>query len=379
VDLAFSEDQETLRASVRSVLERACPIRLVREVVERGAGADELWAQMVALDWPALAIGPEAGGVGLGVEELAVVAEELGRVLAPGPWLATATQFVPAVAETATSDQRVRFLGPVVRGGTGALALAEREGGFVLEGVGLEARAKGSGFVLEGEKRHVLDGDRADELVVVARLEEAARAVGTLEGLGAFLVPRAAARAESVRSLDATRRYAHVELDGVWVGRDRVLGEPGQAGPGLARAVDVATTALAFSIVGTCQAILDLALEHAKVRRQFGVPIGSFQAMQHKFADMYVALEKARSACHLACAAIAEDDARRRLYVSVAKAAAGDCERLVAEQGIQALGGIGFTWEHDMHLYVKRAKADGAMWGTAARHRDVVARELGLA
>jgi alkylation response protein AidB-like acyl-CoA dehydrogenase len=136
--------------------------------------------------------------------------------------------------------------------------------------------------------------------------------------------------------------------------------------------------AVALETVGTCQAIFDIALDYAKVRHQFGVPIGSFQAIKHKFADMLVALEKARATAYFAALTIAEDDDRRALAASMAKAAAGDCQRLVAQEGVQVLGGIGYTWEHDMHLYVKRAKTGDALLGTARQHRARVAQLIGL-
>src|SRR5205814_5998980 len=135
---------------------------------------------------------------------------------------------------------------------------------------------------------------------------------------------------------------------------DRVLGQPGRAGVGLSRAVEQATVALALDAVGACQSIFDIALDHAKQREQFGVPIGSFQAIKHKFADMLVALEKARATAYFAAATIAEDDDGEPLAVAMAKAAVGDAQRLIAQEGIQTMGGIGYTWEHDMHLYVKR-------------------------
>src|SRR5439155_2861907 len=160
---------------------------------------------------------------------------------------------------------------------------------------------------------------------------------------------------------------------GVRVTPDRVLGEPGRAGAALSRAVEQATVALALDAVGACQSIFDIALDHAKQREQFGVPIGSFQAIKHKLADMLVALEKARATAYFAALTIAEDDDRRALAASMAKAAAGDCQRLIAEEGIQLLGGIGYTWEHDMHLYVKRAKTGDALFGTAHHHRAKVA------
>jgi alkylation response protein AidB-like acyl-CoA dehydrogenase len=215
----------------------------------------------------------------------------------------------------------------------------------------------------------VLDGDRADELVVAARVDD---------GVGLFVVPGSAVRATPVAVLDTTRSLATVELDAVSVEGDRALGNPGRSEAVLDRVREEAVVALAIETVGACQSIFDLALGHAKERHQFGVPIGSFQALKHKFADMLVALERARVTCYFAALTIAEDDTGRTLAASVAKSAAGDAQRLIAEEGIQILGGIGYTWEHDMHLYVKRAKTGDALLGTAADHRSRVADALGL-
>jgi alkylation response protein AidB-like acyl-CoA dehydrogenase len=375
MDLEFTPDQEELRTSVRAVLGRECPPSLVREVVEKGRAADDLWAAMVDLDWPALTIDPAHGGLGLGFVELAVVAEELGRAIAPGPYLPTVSQFVPAIREAGTPEQRDRFLGAVAAGRiTGTLAVAEESGTWAAEDVGLVARRDAGGWLLHGTKCFVADGAAADELVVAARLEGT---VGS-DGLTLFVVPQDAVEATPLQALDASRQYATVLLDGVRVGADRALGEPGRGAPALTRVVEEAATALALEMIGTCQSIFDIALEHAKAREQFGAPIGSFQAMKHKFADMYVALESARAVCYFASATLAEDDERRSLATSMAKAAAGDCQRLVAQEGIQSLGGIGFTWEHDMHLYVKRAKSGDAVFGTARQHRARVAALAGL-
>jgi alkylation response protein AidB-like acyl-CoA dehydrogenase len=375
MDLEFTADQEELRTSVRAVLARQCPPSLVREVVEKGAPPDDLWTAMVDLDWPALTIDPEYGGLGLGFVELAVVAEELGRTIAPGPFLPTVSQFVPAIREAGTTEQQAQFLSDVAAGRiTGTLAVAEESGSWAGEDVGLVARGHGDGWILRGSKHYVAEAVTADELVVAARLDGTQ---GT-DGLALFVVPREAVVATPLRTFDASRQYATVDLDGVTVGPDRTLGEPGRCAPVLARVIEEATTALALEMVGTCQSIFDIALEHAKSREQFGSPIGSFQAMKHKFADMFVALESARAVCYFASATIAEDDERRPLAVSMAKAAAGDCQRLVAQDGLQSLGGIGFTWEHDMHLYVKRAKSGDAVLGTARQHRARVATLAGL-
>jgi len=377
VDFEFTDDQQALRASVRSVLERECPISLVREVVEKGETARSLWAQMVALDWQALTVPADAGGLGLGFVELAVVLEELGGVVAPGPFTATVTQLVPAVREAGSDDQRRRFLGEVAAGRlTGTLALAEAGGRWTADDVTTLARPGEGSWSLSGVKRWVADGATADETVVVARLE------GTSghDGIGLFVLPRHSVRAEAVASLDGSRQHATVWMDGATVGADRVLGTPGSAAVGraLRRTVEEATAAVAMETLGTCQSIFDVALDYARVREQFGVPVGSFQAMKHKFADMYVALERARALCYFAALAIAEEDERRSLAVAMAKSATGDCQRLVAQEGVQALGGIGFTWEHDMHLYVKRAKAGDAVFGTAREQRARVAELIGL-
>jgi alkylation response protein AidB-like acyl-CoA dehydrogenase len=375
MDLEFTPDQEELRTSVRAVLGRECPPSLVREVVEKGVQADDLWTAMVDLDWPALTISPAHGGLGLGFVELAVVAEELGRAIAPGPYLPTVSQFVPAIREAGTPRQQDRFLGDVAAGRiTGTLALAEESGSWAGDDVGLVARQDADGWRLDGTKRYVAEGATADELVVAARLEGTAGP----DGLTLFVVAQHAVEATALQAPDASRQYATVVLDGVRVGPDRTLGEPGCAARALARAVEEAATALALEMVGTCQSIFDIALEHAKTREQFGAPIGSFQAMKHKFADMFVCLESARAVCYFASATLAEDDERRSLATSMAKAAAGDCQRLLAQEGIQSLGGIGFTWEHDMHLYVKRAKSGDAVFGTARHHRARVATLAGL-
>ena len=377
MDLDLSDDQVALRQAVRAVLERECPITSVRAVVEKDEDTEGLWATMVSLDWPALAAAPADGGLGLGTVELAVLAEELGRAVAPTPLLATASQFVPAVSLAGDEVQRARFVGAVAGDGlAGTLAVAEGAGPVSAGAVTTTATPDGDGFVLQGCKDDVFDAGRADELVVAARLPGTAGE----DGIGLFVVPRSATRTERLVSLDASRPLGSVILDGVRVDRSRVLGDPATPAPAaaLARALDVATVALAADMVGACQSILDIVLAYAKTREQFGVKIGTFQSLKHKMADMYVALESARTTAWFAAAALDEDDERAPLAVAMAKASAGECQKLLTKEGIQCLGGIGFTWEHDMHLYVKRAKASAALFGTSAEHRARVATLVGL-
>jgi len=375
VDLELSDDQRELQTTVRAVLERECPPSVVRAVIEEGTGTDALWARMVELDWPALTVPEADGGIGLGFVELAVLAEELGRALAPGPLMATAGQFVPALVAAGTAEQRRRFLGPVATEGlVGTVAVAEASGSWDGADITTAAVRDSAGWVLRGEKHFVFDGVRADEMVVAARIGPT---TGD-DGIGLFVVPRSAVRAEPMEDLDATRQYATVFLDDVRIDDDRVLGEPGAAGPVLRRAMDEAAAALSVEMVGTCQAIFDIVHSYVGEREQFGVKIGSFQAVKHKLANMFVALESARATAYFAALTIAEDDDRRRLAVATAKASVGDCQRLMAQEGIQCLGGIGYTWEHDMHMYVKRVKTAAVMFGSGAVHRARVAEMIGL-
>ena len=376
MELEFSTDQDELRDSIRAVLGKESPVSLARAVVERDEHPDALLATMVELGWPALTIAEAFGGIGLGVLELAILAEELGRVIAPGPLLPTVSQFVPAVREAGTAAQQERFLGAVAAGTlTGSLAIAEETGSFDPADAGATVVLAGDGAVLSGTKRYVVEGDAVDELVVVARVADRPGA----DGVRAVVVPVAETRTTRVHAFDASRRLVHVELDGVRVARDRVLGDPdASAAPALRRALEEATVSLVLEMVGTAQTIFDTTLGYAKQREQFGVPVGSFQAIKHKFADMLVSLERARSLGYFAALTIAEDDPRRTSATSVAKAAAGDCQRLLAKEGIQIHGGIGYTWEHDMQLLVKRLKSGEPLFGTSTWHRARIADLLGV-
>jgi alkylation response protein AidB-like acyl-CoA dehydrogenase len=375
MELEFSAEQDELRDSMRAVLSRESPVALARRVVDDDVRPDALWATLTGLGWTSLTVPEADGGIGLGIIEAGILAEEIGRVIAPGPLLVTVTQFVPAVREIGTAEQRARFLGAVAAGGSGTLAIAETGGSFDPATVAATVVFDGTTAVLAGEKRFVVEGDAIDEMVVVAREP------GTTgdDGVHAIVVPVAATRTRRVNALDGSLRSAHVDLDGVRIDRDRVLGTAsGSSAAGLRRAIEEATVATALEIVGISQTIFDVTLEYAKQREQFGVPIGSFQAIKHKFADMIVLLERARATGYFAALTIAEDDPRRTTATSVAKVAAGDCQRLLAKEGIQIHGGIGYTWEHDMHLYVKRVKSLEPLFGSSTTHRAHIADLLGV-
>lgn len=380
MELEFTTDQDELRAGIQAMLEREATPSMLRELVSRraedpAATSESLWRHMVELGWPGLTVPESAGGIGLGAVELIVLAEELGRVIAPGPLLPTVSQFVAAVVEAGDPDQQTRLLEPVaISGATGSLAVFERgaeDPGLVTA----TATPTADGFTLDGKKPWVLEGPSVDRLVVVARIPGS---TGD-EGVGAFVVDTDApgVSVDAIRDFDLTRTAATVTLAAVSVATADTLGRPGPAvAAAIRRAIETATVALAVETVGVVQKIFDVTLEYAKEREQFGVPIGSFQAIKHKFADMAIIIERARATGYFAALTIAEDDERRAMAISMAKAAAGDAAALVAKEGIQIHGGIGYTWEHDMHVYVRRAKANAAMFGTAATHRARVADQL---
>jgi alkylation response protein AidB-like acyl-CoA dehydrogenase len=372
VQLEFTGEQEELRAAVRDLLAHECPTSLVRERVEKGRPATALSRQLTELGAPALTLPEQVGGLGLGPVEATVVAEELGRFVAPVPWLATVTQYAALIAHAGTAEQCAALLGPVAAGErVGTLAVAEDARHALPESMRTVARRAGNGWVLSGIKRYAFDAEAADEIAVVARVEGA--------DLGVFVVPASQVEIEAMPSSDGSRQWASVALADVTVPADRALGEPGCSESAVRRALAEATAALATEIVGVCSALLNRTISYVQEREQFGVPVGSFQAVKHKLADCFVALERARAAAYFAAATLAEDDPRQATAVPMAKIAAGDAAGRIVQDAIQSHGGIGYTWEHDLHLFAKRAAADAAVFGTAASHRRALAAELGLA
>ena len=373
MDLEFTEEEAALRDSVRDVVEGISPPSVVRAIFEEQGDASEVWRQMVELDWPGLAIAEEHGGVGMGFLELAIVAEQLGRAVVPGPFLATATQFAPAVRELGDADAQARILPKVAAGQlTGALAVAER-GSWRLDDLGVAAQAtpSGDGWKLSGRKEAVLDGATADQILVVVRGDA---------GLGAFVVDRSQVVVEPRHIADPTMPIADLVLDGIEVGGDAVLAAPGADREArVQRVVEEATVILAINGIAACREAFDMTLAYAKEREQYGRLIGSFQALKHRFANLYLSVERASSVCWFAALTIAEDDQRRSQATSIAKAAVGECQSLLATDAIQLHGGIGFTWEHDVHFLVKRAKVADALFGNAYAHRARLAELLGVA
>ncbi len=381
MELDFDPDQEDLRDSVRAFLAAECPIALVRDIVEAriaggSAAAGPLQEQMRALGWPALTVPEPAGGLGMGAVELALLAEELGRALTPGPLLATLSQYVPTVVELGTPDQQAALLRPVAEGSvSGTLAIAEPTGAVDPATTTVVATPTSEGFTIRGTKSTVMEPAPGGMMIVVARTPDSAGD----DGVGAFVVAAAATAIEPLDAFDPSRVLATVQFDDVRVSHDARLGPPGtDSARGLRRAGELATVALALDAVGAANRLFDDALAYVGEREQFGVPVGSFQALKHKFADMLILLERARALGYFAALTIAEDDERRTVATAMAKAAAGDAATRIAKEGIQVHGGIGYTWESDVHLYVRRLQSDAVLFGTATQHRSRVADLLGV-
>jgi alkylation response protein AidB-like acyl-CoA dehydrogenase len=376
MDFAFSEEQEMLRRSARDFLAKECSSKVVRKLMEGAEAYDPgLWRKMAELGWTALGIPEQYGGVGSFLD-LVVVLEEAGRALLPGPFFATMGLAVPALIEAGSEAQKKEVLGAIAEGAARAtLALTEPSGRWDASAVTLSAKPSGGGWQLDGVKLFVPDAEAADYMVVVART----RGEGE-DGISLFLVkgrPQGMT-VSSLKTLDMTRRWSEVRFDGVKLDGASLMGAPHNAWPNLKRSLDWATAALCAEMVGGTQKVLETSTEYAKTRHQFGKPIGIYQAVSHKLADMLVLSESGRSATYYAAWAVDADAPDRSLAASMAKAYVSDAYRKVAGDGIQVHGGIGFTWEHDMHLYFKRAKSSEVTLGDATYHRELVAQSLDL-
>jgi alkylation response protein AidB-like acyl-CoA dehydrogenase len=376
VDFAFSEEQEMLRRSAREFLAKECSPKVVRRLMETADGYDPvLWKRIADLGWTALGVPEEYGGVGTFLD-LVVVLEEAGRALLPGPFFSTMGMAVPVLIEAGTEAQKKEALGAIAAGAARAtLAFTEPSGRWDAGSVTMAAKPSGGGWRLDGVKVFVPDVAAADYMIVVART----RGEGE-DGITLFLV-KGKPQGMTVRSLetlDMTRRWSEIRFDGVLLDADAVMGAPDKAWPRLKRALEWATSALCAEMVGGVQKVLETSTDYAKTRHQFGKPIGIYQAVSHKLADMLVLSESGRSATYYAAWTVDADAPDRSLASSMAKAYVSDAYRKVAGDGIQVHGGIGFTWEHDMHLYFKRAKSSEVTLGDATFHRELVAQALDL-
>src|SRR3954471_18665714 len=361
----LTDEQQMLQGAAREFLASRLNSDKLRDASASEDAFDErFWQEMSELNWPGLLVSEDHGGQGLGTVDLAVLFEQLGYALAHGPIFST-TLAALELEGAATNQHKERYLAPLATGEQrGTLAIWDRGGGWTPDDVELEPERSNGGYTLNGEKLFVPDAARARFLIV-----------GPTGGRR-FIVPRDADGVTVVPTptIDGTRKQYAVKLDGVKAGEDAMFGGDGSLDLARARSF----TALASELVGVAQRGMEMAVAYAKDRKQFGRPIGSYQAVSHKCAQMLLETEGARSAAYFAAGAADNEPDTAPIASSMAKAYCSDAGERVTGASLQVHGGIGFTWEHDLHLWLKRATCDAAFLGSAGWHRERVADLSGL-
>ena len=357
----LNDEQSAIKQTAREFLAARFKPERVRELAEGDSAFDESdWKEMAELGWTGLALPEEWGGQGLGMVDLAVVMEEMGYALAPSP-LFSNTIVGLALSIRGTDDQKERYLRPLAEGELrGTPALFDAGSPAAIGHFEMEAKSNGDGVVLNGEKVLVMDADSAD--IFLVGTSDGGRQVVRSDADGVTVTPQP--------SIDPTRRLSNVRFEGVKVAAEETLDG---AGPDFLPVFDRGCVAIAAEQTGIAQRTLDMSVEYAKDRQQFGRPIGSYQAVSHRCAQMLLETENARSAALYAAWTADAEPESLPLAASMAKAYTSDAGWRVADAALQVHGGIGFTWEHDLHFFLKRAKANAAAFGDAKWHRERVA------
>lgn len=372
MNFGFNEEQELLRAEVRKFLDQHAPLERVREIVEDEdrAGSDPaLWARMAELGWVGLSMPEAHGGVGLDLETLLVVLEETGRSLFPSPLISTVLA-AKAIERFGTEEQQARWIPGLADGSkVGTFAFMERSDTLGPEGVETLAKPDGDELILSGEKLFVSDAAAADLYVV------AIRSGSDAQSLSLVVVEKgtAGASAADFESMDLTKRIGSLALEDARIGASCVLGDQGAAWPAIQWLLDLGAALVTAEAVGAAEAALEITTEFAKGRVQFDEQIGKFQGVKHPLADIYVDVESFRSLVYYAIWALDQDADDARVAVSRAKAYCADAFPKAGIMGVQLHGGVGYTWEYDIQLYLKRAKWVRPMFGDADYHYERVA------
>jgi len=371
MNFAFTEEQEELRKTVRSFLESKSAESAVREQMETEAGYDAaVWSQMAEqLGLQGLAIPEEFGGSGFSFVELGIVLEEMGRALLCAPFFSSVVLAANTLLLSGDAAAQAKYLPGIASGETIAtVALTEPSGKWDESGVTTEATGSGSDFTITGTKSFVLDGHTAGLIIVAAR---------TAKGVSLFAVDADAAglTRTALSTMDQTRKQAKLEFAGTPA---TLIGTEGDGWNVLSKVLDLVAVGLAAEQVGGAQKVLEMAVEYAKVRVQFGRPIGSFQAIKHKCADMLLEVESAKSAAYYGMWCASEMNDELPSVASLAKAYCSEAYFHATAENIQIHGGIGFTWEHPAHLYFKRAKSSELLFGDPTYHRELLAQRIGI-
>ena len=376
MQFAHSEEQQLIRENARTFLTERAGSAQLRAAFEQSGGYDaQLWRTMGELGWTGLAIPQAYGGAGLGWVELCLLQEEQGRRLVASPFFATCAVAAPLIAACGDETHREALLRPIAAGEVRiGCALIGTDGRPPCDGVTVVLESRGAGFTLSGASDFVIHGDSADIFLVLARAPGSQGA----SGISVAVIPAATAGVTVTPHLmlDLTRPMSRVEFAGIAIGRDQLLGEPGAAVSAVEDALDLARIALASEALGGAERVLEMTTAYAQERVQFGRPIGSFQAIKHRLAAMMIEVEAAKSAAwYAACVA---DERREELAEAAAIAKSYCCDAFFdcAANAIQLHGGVGFTWDHDAHLYLKRARAAATLLGSPAWQRERLVRHF---
>ena len=374
MNFGLTEEQELLRDEVRKFLDENCDMEEVRRLMDKPEGfSRDLWKQMAELGWLGIAIPEEHGGAGLGWVDLVVLLEETGRSLFPSPLISN-TLAATALTEAGSPEQRARWLPELAQGTQiGTLAILEASDSLEADGVELRGEPDGDGFRLSGEKRFVADAGAATLFVTAFR-------TGPAEAISLALIERDAGGvvATDFPTMDRTKRLGTLSLAQVQVSRDALLGEPGRAWPAIRALLDRGAVAVTAEVIGAAEAANRITVEYAKERIQFDQPIGRFQGVKHPLAEMYVDTESFKSLLYYAAWAIDHSPDEVARYASMAKAYASEAFRRIGVDGVQLHGGVGYTEEYDIQLYLKRSKWASPAFGDATYHYERVARLGGL-
>jgi alkylation response protein AidB-like acyl-CoA dehydrogenase len=369
MEFELNETQKLFQRSARELFAQEIPPTLVREMIEKNEPYSEtIWSKLVEQGWTGLIFSEDDGGLGLGMVEMGVAFEEMGRALVPGAFLSSVALAGSLIQKACSPEYRTKRLQAMCEGRSKAtVALLEESANWDPDAVTMTATPADGGFRLSGKKLFVSDAAAADSIITVVR-------VGSGLAL-AFVDSKAAGLSvKPMPGIDASRSLSAVEYNDVFVSDEDVMADSAKASAALEYAIDVATLALSAEMVGGMQWLLEASVEYAKTRKQFGKPIGQFQAVQHHCANMLLMTESARSAVYYAAWLMGNDPEQAPLAVSMAKAYTSDGYREVGNLAVQVHGGIGFTWDENVHFYYKRAKASELMFGDATFHRERIAR-----
>lgn len=371
MDFTFTEEQEILRDSARRFIDKEWSVEDIKEFVDHQSSfTEEMWQKIIDLGWTAVLIPEADGGLGLSFVDLAVILEEMGRGPMPGPFISSVVLAGEAIRLAGLPHQKEAYLPKMAEGELrGTVAWTEPGDVNGLSPVELVVKRSDSFFELNGTKIFVPDADLADLIICL---------VETGDGTGLLLVDKdlPGVLIHSLDTMDRTSNLSEVTFDHVKVFEDRLMETNGPANTILKKILNRVNVAYSLDMVGGAKKVLDLGIEYAKTRVQFGQAIGSFQAIKHICAELLMGVECARSIAYYAAWAQDQEDQEATLAASAAKTFASETYRQVTREVLQILGGIGFSWEHELHIYLKRAKCLGALFGDVTYHRERVAQEL---